>query len=147
MDRRRIGGAADQPVKRIDFPNQVALAQAANCRIAAHRPDCGQVEAHQRRARAHARGDRRCFAARMASSHNDDVELAHEGADNRAACQGQREAMFHVKHQLLANAEPPEQGIEHIFGRTASDQRVEAQPRLPQMLRDDERIGLLRRPH
>ena len=77
MDRRSIGGAGDQAVEGIDLAHQMALAEPADRRIAAHRADRAEVEADQRHARAHARGDRRRFAAGMAAADHDDIECVH----------------------------------------------------------------------
>jgi hypothetical protein len=58
----------------------------------------------------------------MAAADHQDVERAH-AAPYRAR-RGQS-AVFHVK-QLLADAEAPEQRIEHVLGRAAADSRSNA---------------------
>ena len=54
MDGRRIGGAADQSVERVDLAHEVSLAEPADRRIAAHRPDRLEIETDQPDTRAHA---------------------------------------------------------------------------------------------
>ena len=71
-------GAIDHPghhaVKRIDFADDVALAEAANRRIARHLTNRGALVGHQRRARADPRRGGRSLAARMPAADDDDVE-------------------------------------------------------------------------
>ena len=77
MDRAGIGGPGDDPVAGINLTHQVALAQTADRRITAHRPDRIEVKADQRRARAHARRDGGCLHSGVPAANHDDVELVH----------------------------------------------------------------------
>ena len=100
-----------RPSKRVDFPDQMALAETADGRIAGHRADGRKAVRDQRRARAHARRRGRGFAAGMpATDHNDIKALIHRsrlcrptpsqtvkiGAKNR-------HAVFHMKHSESQN--------------------------------------------
>ena len=71
-----VGDAAHQAVEGIDLAHQVALAEAADGRIAGHLADRGEGVGDERRTRAHARSRGRGFAAGVAAAHNDHVELS-----------------------------------------------------------------------
>ena len=75
LDAGAIGHAAHQAVEGIDFPDQVALAQAPESRVARHLAERLDLVCHQGRTRAHACRRRRCFTAGVASSNHNDVEL------------------------------------------------------------------------
>ncbi len=77
MDRGGIGGPGDEPVEGIDLAHQMALAEPTNRRVAAHRADHIEIEAHQCDPRTHPRGDRRRLATRMAAANDNDVEAPH----------------------------------------------------------------------
>ncbi len=81
MDCRSIGGAAHQPIERIDLADQMALADSADRRVAAHRPNCLEVESHQGRARAHPGSNGRSLDPGVPAANNDDIELRHPLAD------------------------------------------------------------------
>ena len=74
LDAAGIGDAAHEAVQGIDFPHQMALAEAADGRIAGHGADGGESVRHQRRSRAHAGAGGRGFAAGVAAADDDDVE-------------------------------------------------------------------------
>ena len=74
LDAAAVGDAAHQAVERIDLAHQMALAEAADRRIARHRADGGEAMRHQRGAGAHARGRGRGLAARMPAAHDDHVK-------------------------------------------------------------------------
>jgi hypothetical protein len=60
------------------IPSQAStLAEPADRRIAAHRPDRIEIETDQRSARAHPRGYRRRLDSGMAAANHDDVEAVH----------------------------------------------------------------------
>ena len=71
-----IGDPAHQAVQRIDLADQMALAEAADRRIAGHRADGRKALGDQRRARAHARGRSRGLAAGMAAADDNHIEAA-----------------------------------------------------------------------
>ncbi len=81
LDAGGVGDAAHQAVEGIDLAHQMALAEAADGRIAGHLADGGEGMGDERRARAHAGSRGRGFAAGMAAAHNDHVELrfGHRG--------------------------------------------------------------------
>ena len=74
LDAGLVDDAAHQPVERIDLAHEMPLAEAADGRVARHLADGLELVRDQRRARAHTRRRRRCLAARVPASHNDDVE-------------------------------------------------------------------------
>ena len=71
---RGIRDAPHQPVQRVNLPNQMTLAESADCRIAGHRADSRKAMGDQRRAGAEARRCGRSLAAGVAASDHDDVE-------------------------------------------------------------------------
>ena len=77
LDAGLIGDAAHQAVQRVDLADQVALAQTADGRIAAHLADGRELVGDQRRGNAETRRGRRGFAAGVAASNNDDGIVAH----------------------------------------------------------------------
>src|SRR5947209_530498 len=98
----------------------MALAEAADRRIAGHRADRGERLRHERRTRAHACSRRRSLASRMAAAHDDDVETS----------------LFHVKH-LLPNAETAKNLAEHILDIHAAGDTSHCMLRQPDFLRHD----------
>ncbi len=74
LDAGRIGGARHHPVQRVDLAHQMALAQAADGRIAGHLADRRETVGHQRGSRAAARGRGRGFASRMPAADDNDVK-------------------------------------------------------------------------
>ena len=106
LDAALVGDAAHEAVQSIDFPDQMALAQAADGRVAAHGADGGKAMRHQRGLRAHAGAGGRGLTAGMAAANHHNVEYetlwtlpwrAFSGGGGR----GQKIrfcGMFHVKH-------------------------------------------------
>ena len=82
LDAGAIGRTRHRAAQRVDFLDQVALADAADGRIAAHLPERFDVVRQQQRARAHARGRERGFGAGMAAADDDDVEFRGSGRGN-----------------------------------------------------------------
>ena len=78
LDAGGIGHPPHQAVERVDLADEVALAEAANGRIAGHLADGGDAVGDERGLRAHARGRGRSLAAGMAAADDDDVEHAVE---------------------------------------------------------------------
>ena len=74
LDAALVGDPAHQAVQSIDFADQMALAEAADGRIAGHRADRRESMGQQRGLRAHARGRGRGLAAGVAAADHDDVE-------------------------------------------------------------------------
>ena len=105
-----IGDAAHQAVERVDLAHEMALAKAADGRIAGHRADRVGAQRHQRGDRAEARRRTRSFAACMAAADNNDIvvishhaTLFSEGRHmfRSATCvkfSAGASATFHVKH-------------------------------------------------
>ena len=74
LDAGLVGDAAHQPVKGIDLAHQMALAQAADGRIAGHLADGGEAVGDEGRLGAQARRRGRGLAAGMAAADDDDIE-------------------------------------------------------------------------
>ncbi len=74
LDAGGVGHPAHQAVEGVDLAHQVALAEAADGRVARHLADGGEAVRDERRARPHARSRRRSLAAGMAAADHDDVE-------------------------------------------------------------------------
>src|SRR6202007_2476970 len=75
LDPGRVGEPAHHPVQGVDLPHEVALAQAADRRVAAHLADGLELVGQQQGARAEA-GRRGClFTARVAAAPNDYTPL------------------------------------------------------------------------
>jgi hypothetical protein len=82
LDTGFVGSRGHRPAQRIDFAHQVALANAADRRIAAHRPQRVEVVGQQQRIRPRPRCGKRSFGAGMAAADNNDIETGgekHEG--------------------------------------------------------------------
>ncbi len=74
MDRRAVGGARHQPIEHVELADEVALADAADRRIARHLSRVFGAEGQQADARAAAGRGSRSFAAGMAGADDDDVK-------------------------------------------------------------------------
>ena len=73
LDAGEVGDLAHEAVEGVDLAHQVALAEAADGRIAGHFADRSEAVGDQRRARAHAGSSRRGLAAGMAAADHDHV--------------------------------------------------------------------------
>ena len=73
LDAGGVSHPAHQAVEGVDLAHQMALAEAANGRIAGHFADRGEAVGDQRRARAHAGRSGRSLAAGMAAADHDHV--------------------------------------------------------------------------
>ncbi len=75
LDACRVRGQRHDAAERVDFLDQMTLADAADGRIAAHLAESLDVVREQERAAAHAGGRQRRLGAGMPASHHDHVEL------------------------------------------------------------------------
>ena len=75
LDACRIRGQCHDAAERVDFLDEMALADAADGRVAAHLAESLDVVREQQSAAPHAGGRKRRLGARMAASHHDHVEL------------------------------------------------------------------------
>ena len=82
--------AHENAIERIDFPHQMPLAEAAYRGIAAHRTDGAQIEAHQARARTHARGGASSLDTGVTAADNQALEIMHGAPDRRCTPARQR---------------------------------------------------------
>ncbi len=69
-----IGDEAHQAVQRVDFPDQMPLAESPDGRIAGHRADRRKAVGHQDGLCAHTCGGTGSLATRVASTDDDDVK-------------------------------------------------------------------------
>ena len=75
LDAGFVGGRRHRAAQRVDLLDQMALADAADRRVAAHLPQRLDVVRQQQRAAAHARRGQRGLGAGMAATDDDHVEL------------------------------------------------------------------------
>ena len=75
LDAGLVGGGGHRATKSVDFLDQMALADAADRRVATHLPQRFDVVGQQQRAAAHAGSGQCRFGAGMAATHNDHVEF------------------------------------------------------------------------
>ena len=97
MDRGGIGGTRNETVEGVDLTNEVALAEAADRRIAAHGAHGFPVEADECHARAHAGGDGSRLAAGMAAADHDHVEWMHRAHLLQRTIPVKAPCVFHVE--------------------------------------------------
>ena len=74
LDPGDIGRTRHRAAKRIDLAHQVAFADTADRRIAAHRSERLDALRQQQRQRTHARSRERSLGAGMAATDDDDIE-------------------------------------------------------------------------
>ena len=77
LDTSRIGGQSHQTVERVDFTHEMALAEAADRRIARHGADRIEALRHQGGFGAETRRRRRRLAAGMSAANDDNIETVH----------------------------------------------------------------------
>ncbi len=78
LDARAVRGPRHRAAERVDLPDQMTLADAADRRVAAHLAQRLDVLREQQRARAEASRGERCLGAGVAAAYHDDVELFRE---------------------------------------------------------------------
>ncbi len=74
LDAGFVGRRRHRPAQRIDLAHQMALADAADRRVAAHRPERVEVVRQQQRVRPRPRCGERSFGAGVAAADDDDIE-------------------------------------------------------------------------
>ena len=77
LDTGAIRSLAHRATERVDLAHEVALADAANRRVAAHLADRFDAMAEQQRVRTTARRGKRSFGAGVATTDDDDVIVVH----------------------------------------------------------------------
>ena len=134
MDRRGIGSASDQPVERIDLADHMPLAQSTDRWIARHCANVLRVERHERSARAPTRRRGCGFGSGMATANHHYIEpaiaLVRRGGRVKAVPRG----------TSFADAETPEQRVEHFTSRIETEDTGEDRARLTEMFGDDKRF-------
>src|SRR6185437_12667461 len=102
LDAGAVGGAADDPIERIELAHEMALREAPDRRIAGHLADCAAILRQQQGLGAEPCSSSSGFAAGMAAADHDHVPRLHwltlltgcRGVKRRA----QTIPVFHVKH-------------------------------------------------
>ena len=104
-------------IERVDLAHEVALADAADGRIAGHFADRGGAMGDERGRGAAARGRRRGFAARMAAADHDDIKAGHVVVK-----------VFHVKQvpPYFPTHSRAKISSQHVFHADPSDDPVHA---------------------
>ncbi len=74
LDAGFVGGGGHGATQRIDLADQMALADAADRRVAAHRPERVEIVRQQQRARTRPCRGQRSFGAGMTAADDDDIE-------------------------------------------------------------------------
>jgi hypothetical protein len=74
VDRRMVGGPRHESVEHVELADEVALADAANRRIARHLTEIFSAKGQQPNARASARGRGCSLTARVTSTDDKNVE-------------------------------------------------------------------------
>jgi hypothetical protein len=80
VDSPRVSRAGDDAIQSVNLAHEVALAETADGRIAAHRPDRVEIKAHQRRSRAHPGRRAGSFHPGVTAADDDDIEGMHDEA-------------------------------------------------------------------
>lgn len=78
LDACLVGRCCHRAVERVDFLDQMALADAADRGVATHRAERVEAVREQQRLDAHARAGKRCFGAGMAATDHDHVEAVRK---------------------------------------------------------------------
>ena len=77
LDARAVGGNRHRAAHGVDLAHEVALADAADGRVAAHLADGREALRHEQRARTHPGRRKGRLGAGVAAADDDDVVLAH----------------------------------------------------------------------
>ncbi|BDI59800.1 hypothetical protein MACH05_03600 [Qipengyuania nanhaisediminis] len=85
MDRPSIGRTGQHAVERIDFANEVPLAQATDRRVAAHRTDRLTIKGDETSPRACARRGASRFDTGVPATNHQDIEFVHGAPDRDCA--------------------------------------------------------------
>ena len=98
LDAALVGGRRHRAAERIDLLDQVALADAADRGVAAHRAERLDVVGEQQRGRAHARRGERGLGPGVTAADHDDIETG--GVEHGALRAAMREqgAGFYALH-------------------------------------------------
>ena len=86
LDAAEIGGSGHGSAEGIDFLDQMALADPANGRIAAHLPKRLDVVRQQQGFYPHAGSSKRCFGTGMAAADHDHIKTGREIHHAPRAC-------------------------------------------------------------
>ena len=75
LDAGLIGSERHGATKRVDFLDEVPLADATDRGVTGHLPECLDTMSEEQRAASHARCSKRCLRAGVAAADHDDIEL------------------------------------------------------------------------
>ena len=75
MDAGQVGGSRHQAAQRVDFLDQMSLANAANRRVATHLPQRFDILRQQQNLTSGSRGGQSSLGPGMPSAHNDHIKL------------------------------------------------------------------------
>ncbi len=107
LDAGAVGGDRHRAAHGVDLAHQVALADAADRRVAAHLADGREALRHQQRARAHPGRREGRLGAGVAAADDDDVELFHE-------------VRHDTSHEVTRSAFPPPRLLRRVRPRRAA---------------------------
>ena len=114
LDARSIGSACHHAAEGIDFLDEMALANAADRRIAAHRAERLDVVRKQERPHAHARRCERAFGAGVAAADDDHVEFLGETHGESACRVNELTAAHSILGPTVTPAFDGEQGMSRV---------------------------------
>jgi len=125
-----VGQSAHDAIQRVDFPNQMTLAQAPDRGITGHDTDRRRILGQKRRPHAHARGCGSRLAACMTPANDDDIKTLHHSPRlNRLRIESvSRETLF-------PDTEAAENLAQHILRTHKPDNAPERPSRQAQLLR------------
>ncbi|MPN35441.1 hypothetical protein SDC9_182939 [bioreactor metagenome] len=97
LDAGFVCGGGHGTAQRIDFTHQMALADAADRRVAAHRPERFEVVRQQQRGRTGPRRGKRGFGTGVAAADDDDIETGGIKHGKMSCCGAVWDRRFYVR--------------------------------------------------
>ena len=116
---------AHQPAQRVDLADQVALAETADRRVAAHLADGRELVGDERRRHAESRGRRSGLASGVTAANNNDTEVSHARGLSPMFHVNQLPRVRPVSRESLADAEGEEEVVQNGLGIHAAEQPLE----------------------
>jgi len=138
MDRASIRAPRDEAIQRVHFSHQMPLAQSADGGVAGHRTNGRLGKSDKRRSRALTRCGPRRLATRMASTDHNDIKSSVHGRRSTGFAGYRQNAV--PRGTSFADAEFPEQRVQHILCPGPTRQRIYGPPRQPQMFGEHQQI-------
>ena len=133
MHRCGIGRARYDPVKGVNFADQMPLSQSPDRGVTGHRTDLGPIERQQRRARPASCCGSGSFAAGVAAANYDYIKMfvGHAAFDTPLPSTRQNVPRGTM---LFADTESRKNAIQHRFDISATSNAIERVPGNPQLL-------------